>query len=355
MAKVASLEERWPILAAVPPALAWLGMRADLGLADRTIDAYGWGLSEYLAFCAAAEVDPLLARREHVARFVRELTNRPARRARGNAVVSSSGCPHLSNATVQQRLTAVRLFYDHLVTEGLRDTNPVGRGRYALGARAGGNRRGLIPRLTRLPWIPDDAQWQAILEIARHEPIRNRTMLALGYDAGLRREELCSLRTDDLDPGHRLLRVRAEATKGRRERMVPYSTAGGELLRAYLAHRAGISRARGPLFLSESRRNHAKPLTPWTWSKVVRRIALAAGIPRFSTHTLRHLCLTDLARAGWELHAIATFAGHRNPATTLQYVHLSGRELAAKLARGMAQIHDWRMAMLAAIEPVGHA
>jgi integrase len=32
------------------------------------------------------------------------------------------------------------------------------------------------------------------------EPIRNRVMLALAYDAALRREELCSLRTDDLDP-----------------------------------------------------------------------------------------------------------------------------------------------------------
>jgi integrase/recombinase XerD len=330
-------------------------MRADLGLADRTVDAYGRGLSEYLSFCAEAMADPLLAGREHVARFVRDLTDRPSRHVRADAALASSDGPHLANATVQQRLTAVRLFYDHLVEEGLRDSNPVGRGRYAPGARVGGNRRGLVPRQTRLPWIPDEAEWRAILAIARHEPIRNRTMLALGYDAGLRREELCSLRTDDLDPGRRLLRVRAETTKGRRERVVPYSAVGGELLRAYLAHRASISRARGPLFLSESRRNRAKPLTPWTWSKVVRRIALAADVPRFGTHTLRHLCLTDLARAGWELHAIATFAGHRDPATTLRYVHLSGRELAAKLARGMAQIHDWRMAMLAAIEPAGHA
>ena len=75
-------------------------------------------------------------------------------------------------------------------------------------------------------------------------------------------------------------------------------------------------------------------------------------MPRFSTHTLRHLCLTDLARAGWELHAIATFAGHRDLATTLQYVHLSGWELAEKFARGMAQIHDWRVTMLARSEPV---
>ena len=180
-------------------------------------------------------------------------------------------------------------------------------------------------------------------------------MLAFGYDAGLRREELCRLRTDDLDPGRRLLRVRAETTKGRRERVVPYSAVSGELLRGYLAHRAGISRERGPLFLSESRRNHGVPLTPWTWSKVVRRIALTAGVPRFGTHTLRHLCLTDLARSGWELHAIATFAGHRDVATTLQYIHISGRELADKLARGMAQIHDWRVATLAAFEPAREA
>jgi len=42
-------------------------------------------------------------------------------------------------------------------------------------------------------------------------------MLALAYDAALRREELCCLRTDDLDPAHRMLRVRAETTKTRRE------------------------------------------------------------------------------------------------------------------------------------------
>ena len=344
MSSSTALQDRWPALAAVPPALEWLTMRANLGLAHRTIDAYARGLSEYLAFSAEMAADPLSARREHIARFVRHLTERPSRQAGTSPGSPASACPRLSNATIQQRLTAVRLFYDHLVEEGLRDTSPVGRGRYGFGVNTGGGRQGLLPRQTRLPWIPDEADWRLILDTARQEPIRNRTMLALGYDAGLRREELCSLRTDDIDPGHRLLRIRAETTKSRRERVVPYSAVGGELLRAYLAHRAGISRARGPLFLSESRRNHADPLTPWTWSKVIRRIALAAGVPRFGTHTLRHLCLTDLARANWELHAIATFAGHRHPATTLQYIHLSGRE-----------IHDWRIAMLANVESAGHA
>jgi integrase/recombinase XerD len=59
------------------------------------------------------------------------------------------------------------------------------------------------------------------------------------------------------------------------------------------------------------------------------------------------LCLTDLARAGWELHLIATFAGHRSTQTTLQYIHLSGRELAIKLQRSMAEVHAQRVAQLA--------
>ena len=180
------------------------------------------------------------------------------------------------------------------------------------------------------------------------EPIRNRVMLALAYDAALRREELCSLRTDDLDPAHRTLRVRAETTKTRRERMVPYSAATGALLAQYLTHRGTLSRARGPLFLSESRRNRAEPLTLWTWSKVVRRIALAANVPQFSTHTTRHLCLTDLARMGWELHAIATFAGHRSTESTMRYIHLSGRELSDKLNRATAVLRAQRIGMLTA-------
>ncbi len=74
MPVVMSLQERWPIVAAAPPALAWLSMRADLGLAARTIDAYARGLSDYLRFCAGCAVDPVTAGTDHIARFVRYLT-----------------------------------------------------------------------------------------------------------------------------------------------------------------------------------------------------------------------------------------------------------------------------------------
>jgi len=171
-------------------------------------------------------------------------------------------------------------------------------------------------------------------------------MLALSYDSALRREELCGLETSDFDPAHRMVTVRAEITKNRRARVVPYSPATGDLLAAYLRRRRELSRDRGPLFLSESRRNTGRPISKWTWSKVVEDISDRSGVPEFTTHTTRHLCLTDLARANWDVQEIATFAGHRSIQTTLLYIHLSGRELASKLAKGMAEIHAWRTRML---------
>jgi integrase/recombinase XerD len=340
-----TLAARWPAIASCSDALTWLGIQVDLGLSPRTIDAYARAMTDYLTVCRRDAIDPLAAGRSEIAHYVRDLRQRPSRR--GTRVITLDSGAGLANATLQLRLVAVRLFYDHLIEEAKRETNPVGRGRFTPGRFANHGERGLVPRLTRLPWIPTDDQWRGLLGIAAAEPHRNRVMLAMAYDAALRREELCSLRTDDLDPAHRMIRVRAETTKGRRQRAVPYSATTGALLQRYLLERRELSAARGPLFLSMSHRNRAQPITMWTWSKVVRSLALRADLPRFSTHTLRHLCLTDLARAGWELHAIATFAGHHNPTTTLQYIHLSGRDLASKLASGMAEVHAWRLAQLA--------
>jgi integrase len=248
---------------------------------------------------------------------------------------------------MQQRITAVRLFFDFLIEEGLRADNPVGRGRYTPGRAFGaGAERALLTRQQKLPWIPTDEQWRLFLAATCQATLRTRCMVALAYDTGLRREELCGLQSDDLDPAHQLIRVRADTAKRSRERTVPYSNVTSALLRAYFTHRKTLANTRGPLFLSESHRNHAQPISVRTWSKVVRQLAVEAHLPDFSTHTFRHLCLTDLARSGWDLHQIAQFAGHRNPQTTLIYIHLSGRDLSEQLAKGMDQMHAWRVETL---------
>lgn len=345
-------EPRWkvyPLIARTNSARKWLSIEANRMLARNTIESYSRSMEDFLRFAEQQGVSPEVATREHVALYVRDLMIR--KNPRQPKLIHLDSGAGLSNATVQLRLTVLRLFYDHLVIEGLRTNNPVGRS--YLSKRKGAEvRQGpLFRRHRRLPWIPSEEQWQAILKTVLREPLRNRLMFALSYDAALRRQELLGLETTDIDPAHRLLRTRADKTKTGLERVVPYSEATAKLYTAYLQHRRQLSRDRGPLFLSESNRNQCQPLTIWTWSKVVENVAFASRVPSFSTHSLRHLCLTDLARADWDIHEIATFAGHRCLASTLLYIHLSGRELASKLAEGMSQIHTWRTQQLAEVQP----
>lgn len=342
------LWERFALVTHHPQACAWLTMQVNLGLARNTLLAYAAALEDYLHCSSQCNHDPTSATRETIAHYVHDLASRPnPRHSQRGGQVAQAG---LANATLQQRLTAVRLFYDYLMEQGLIRDNPVGRGRFTPGKAFGGQRdRGLIPHYHKLPWIPSEEQWALILTVVRQELLRNRVMFALAYEAALRREELCGLATADIDPAQRLLRIRAETTKNRQERVVPYSEATSTLYMHYLQHRRDLSRERGPLFLSESRRNYAQPISIWTWSKVIAAIAQQCGVPQFTTHTLRHLRLTDLARANWELHEIARFAGHRSLSSALAYIHLSGRDLALKLERSMAALHARRVATLAEV------
>ena len=96
------------------------------------------------------------------------------------------------------------------------------------------------------------------------------------------------------------------------------------------------------MFRSESDRNRGSTLNRWAWSKTVEGWAKEAKLSHLSTHTFRHLRLTHLARAGWKLHELTTYAGHRDPKTTLIYLHLSGADLTAKMAHSVGSL-DARM------------
>lgn len=334
-----------PLLITLPHASRWLILQSRQGLKSNTLVAYGRAVIDYVTFCQHQGVEHECARREQVANYVHHLATSPVVRK------DLSVQPGFSNATMQQRIVAVRLYYEFLKEEGVVRENPITRGKYTKSKGFGGSRRGLLPHYKKLPWIPGEGQWSALLAATSNEPVRNRLMLSMAYDAGLRREELCSLRVDDIDPSQRLITIRAEITKTKRARVVPYSEYTAKLFALYTRQRRAVSRDYGLLFLSESRRNRGKPLTIWTWSKVVHRLALDAGLPKFSTHTLRHLCLTDLARIGWEAHEIATFAGHRSIETTMQYIHLSSSDLAAKLTRATDSIRDQRLTGLQGLKP----
>ena len=111
---------RYPFVAADPQGRSWLSVLDNLGRSPATVDAYGRGLDQYLRFCEALGVDAAAATLEHVSLFVRHL--------RGEAEPLSGATRGVSNATLQQRLAALRLWYDYLVYGGWRERNPVPRG-----------------------------------------------------------------------------------------------------------------------------------------------------------------------------------------------------------------------------------
>ena len=147
---------RWdfyPHVAQQETARTWLQIQAHLQLAPKTIDAYGRCLNDYLAFCTRQHFVPEAVTREQVALYVHDLATRP--HPRGANILALDSGAGLANATMQQRVTVLRLFCDYLVEQQVRPENPVGRGHYVPGKGFGGTReRGLLPHYEKLPWIP---------------------------------------------------------------------------------------------------------------------------------------------------------------------------------------------------------
>src|SRR6266852_4929269 len=138
----------YPYVAELEHAKTWLVVQKKLLRAPKTIDAYARGLNDFLLVCARFAVRAESATKGDIASYVGEMACRPRPRAEGSS--HSYATVGLANKTMQQRLTAVRLFYDYLMEIGIRDTNPVGRGRYTPGTGFNGFReRGLIRRFER--------------------------------------------------------------------------------------------------------------------------------------------------------------------------------------------------------------
>ncbi|WP_368680698.1 hypothetical protein R1X32_11110 (plasmid) [Rhodococcus opacus] len=205
-------------------AAGWLRVWTDLGRAPRTIDAYARGLAEYLETCEW-DIDPLTASRAHIGIYVRKLTERSCRPSAN--MPSLFRAPGWSTPPLRSGCRPCGCSTTTSWRRGLRESNPIGRCRFTPGHRDSGHQPGLVSRLTKLPWIPTGAAAGGHADRRRRRACPDGVMPALAYDA--------ALGTDDLNPAHRPLRISAETTTNRLERVVPSSAPTGVLLSDYLA------------------------------------------------------------------------------------------------------------------------
>src|SRR5882762_10442101 len=90
----------------------WLTWQWNRGLAANTLEAYGRGLERYLLFLAGRNITIESATRLDIAAYVRDLLS-PGTAASDSQRTDTFDT--LANATLQQRVTVIRLFYDYLV------------------------------------------------------------------------------------------------------------------------------------------------------------------------------------------------------------------------------------------------
>jgi integrase/recombinase XerD len=232
--------EHYPQVATHAAARAFVERLVLKGKRPKTVDAYARAVEDLLTyFEEARDLSRVLEADEaDLDRYLARLKSRgPKKRGRGGMIEDATKIRYLSGRklsenTIAQRVVACRLFYDFLLRKGLRSDpiNPIGRG--SDGRDGQRPTRGPVRKHTRLPWVPSDEVWEHFVEhVILNEDARTKAMILLAYDAALRREELMSLRVDDIDWARGLVTIRPEITKGGRMRYVPVSACVLHLVR----------------------------------------------------------------------------------------------------------------------------
>ena len=219
----------------------------------------------------------------------------------------------LTSTTVNKNLSAVKSFYKYLQLRGVVDNNPT---RYLRGPK----------REHTLPSFLTQAQIEESLETIPTDPedflaVRNRLIIETIYQTGLRRAEVASLETQQVDLASMSLRV---VGKGRKERIVPFGEALKEQMKAYLTlkeRKVGQSRY---FFVTLK----CRPLSGADVYQVVHKaLDVVPGLPRRGAHTLRHSFATEMLNAGAPITSIKELLGHSNLETTTRYTHTSFEQL----------------------------
>jgi integrase/recombinase XerD len=171
----------------------------------------------------------------------------------------------------------------------------------------------------RLPVVLDRTEIDTLFAAATN--LKHLAMLMMTYSAGLRLNEMLHLKREDIDRVR--MTVRVKEGKGKADRYSLLSTTALRTLDDYLTYYKPVSWLfPGP--------GGQRPLAPTSVQKMFQTVKTRAGIIKPATvHTLRHSFATHLIEAGCDLHHVQLLLGHKSPATTITYLHVSRKNLVA--------------------------
>lgn len=284
----------------VPELDAFLEMlMAERGAAINTRDAYRRDLMHFIFF---------------LKQTVSQISIRDVSHKEINDYLAHLSLEGKESSTLVRRLSALRQFYQFLISEGWSSVNPTA----AIDS----------PRQKRaLPKILSEDEVVRLLNIARSqtdaEGIRLYAMLETLYASGLRVSELISLPMTTFHMDKPYLFIKG---KGGKERLVPLSDLAINALKDYISVRPYFlqrSDIKGQkwLFPSNSKEGY---LTRQRFGQLLKQLAHCANLEaeKVSPHVIRHAFATHLLTHGADLLAIQKLLGHADLSTTQIYTHV---------------------------------
>ena len=196
---------------------------------------------------------------------------------------------------LDQVYRSLRTFFRWSVREGRIEVDPMER-----------VRRPRVPR-RKSPRLQLDEVVQVLEAVAETtHPERNRAMICLAVDSGLRRCEVWKLELGGLDLEAGVVRVLGKG----RERDVPIGVVTAGALRSYLEVRP--TSANGRLFVT----SEGEPLTLNGLQTMMYRLKEKSGLPQLRWHLLRHTFANHFIAGGGGLRHLQKVLGHSNITTT---------------------------------------
>ena len=267
-------------------------------LSSGTVHNYVADLQDFAQWLAAQQVEDL---DEVTSRDVREW--QMAHMDRGEAP-----------GTVKRRLSSLSSFFLYLRRHGFFDTDVM--------AMVSAPRQ---PR--RLPVFFKESELERLYddELFPSDFIgqRDKLMLRMLYETGIRRSELAGLRVASIDFSARTLKVLGKRNK---ERVIPIENELAYNIQQYLALK---EQEMGPgewLFVSR----HGKPISPQDIYMTVKRyMSLLSNADRISPHVFRHSFATHILNEGGNIDAIKELLGHSSLSSTEVYTHVTREHLKA--------------------------
>jgi integrase/recombinase XerC len=272
-------------------------LQAEKRYAKHTIKAYKNDLNQFHAFCQDADHEGMDLHFKTIRSWV--------------VFLMDSG---YSSRSVHRKLTSLSTYCNFLIKEGDLDSNPVDRV--------------LKPRVKkRVPPFVEEGKLDLLLEEYDFGDgftgIRNRLVLDLLYQTGMRRSELIGLKTGSISREGKSMKVKGKRGK---ERILPL---GDEILAAvdrYLELRSEVVRDPAMDHLIVTEKGGA------AYDKLIYRIvnnylAMVTTLDKKSPHVLRHTFATHMLNGGADLNAIKELLGHSSLSATQVYTHNTYKKL----------------------------